>query len=77
MSWFGNTLIPVVEDLWSGAEPPAKAEEAAAQVKACGHDDVAEYISKLNDNDYENLVWQVVCRCQNSQQQGSNEHETV
>ena len=79
MSWLGNTLIPVITDVWFNTEPPAKVEEAAAQVRACGHSDIAEYISKLNDTEYENLVWQVVYQCQHNhqQQESSNDHETV
>lgn len=59
MSWFGNTLLPVIEDTWHDREPPTSIDEAAKEVREAGHPDVADYLAKLNSEDFENLVWQI------------------
>lgn len=55
MSWYGNTLHPVVQDVLSGRAPKTTAE-AAKMIEEAGHPDVASYIRSLDQEDYQALV---------------------
>lgn len=47
MSWFGNTLIPVVQDIyWDAEDYPADPEEVAADLRKGGHTKEADYVAK-------------------------------
>lgn len=74
MSWFGNTLLPVIEDVWLDREPPVGASAGAEELRQAGHDDVAGFIAKMSDQEFEDLVWQVTCS-RSSIQQEESEYE--
>jgi len=58
MSWFGNTLFPVMQDVFADDESlPVKPEEAAEAI-GYGSDGVAKYVEKLTEKGLRKLYEQ-------------------
>lgn len=64
MSWYGNTVLVMVEDAFSPEEDdiPKTSDEAASRIKQKWSADreaakVADYISSLGDKEFEQLLF--------------------
>lgn len=57
MSWYANTVLPTMETVFANVEPPPNAEAAALELTKAGRQDVANFICRLNPEDYEGVVW--------------------
>ena len=62
MSWYANTVLPTIEDVFADVEPPNSPADCALIIGMAGYDDVAKYIAALNDNNYENVLWDAKVR---------------
>ena len=50
MSWFSNTLFPVIEDVFSGTDLPANPKDAAQRLRDAGFSKEADYVSTLDQD---------------------------
>lgn len=64
MSWFGNTLFPVVEEVFGQSELPTKPSEAAKKLREAGYEKEADYVSGLNEKGLTDLYEWVRLLCE-------------
>jgi hypothetical protein len=57
MSYYANTVLPTLEDVFADCEPPADAVTAATIIDLAGYPDVAGFIRVLSPTNYECAVW--------------------
>lgn len=65
MSWFGNTLMPVVEDVFGESKDlPTKPAEAAKKLREAGYEKEADYVGSLNEKGLKDLYEWVGLLCE-------------
>jgi len=57
MSYYANTVLPTLEDVFADVEPPADAVAAALIIDMAGYPDIAKVVKAMSPTDYETAVW--------------------
>lgn len=57
MSYYANTILPTLEDVFADCEPPTDAATAATIIDLAGYPDVAGFIRVMSPTNYETAVW--------------------
>ena len=57
MSWYANTVLPTMEDVFADVEPPKDAMSAAMSLSLAGYPDVSDFVKKLSSVDYATCIF--------------------
>lgn len=57
MSYYANTVLPTMEDVFADREPPTCPAEAGLVIELAGYPDVAKVVRNMSPENYETAVW--------------------